>query len=122
MSGNCRAVSDPTTPLPDQAAAVATTSARLGNTVWGFFVPNDFVRFRELSITGTVPEGYVRRSRLVRTASVTLSGRNLGLLYNRFPGIDPETNWLVANAGGGNSDQYASPPLRYWLLRFNLGL
>jgi TonB-linked SusC/RagA family outer membrane protein len=122
VSGNCRAVSDPTTPLPQQAAAVATTSALLGNTVWGFFVPNDFVRFRELSISGTVPEGLVRRSRLVRTASVTLSGRNLGLLYNRFPGIDPETNWLVANAGGGNSDQYASPPLRYWLLRFNLGL
>jgi hypothetical protein len=58
----------------------------------------------------------------VKSATVTLSGRNLGLLYNKFPGIDPETNWLVANTGGGNSDQYASPPLRYWLLRLNLGL
>ena len=120
-TGNCEAVNNPGAPFDEQAAAVMANSST-NRTQWGFFVPNDFVRFRELSISGTVPEGLVRRSRLVRTASVTLSGRNLGLLYNRFPGIDPETNWLVANAGGGNSDQYASPPLRYWLLRFNLGL
>jgi TonB-linked SusC/RagA family outer membrane protein len=122
ISGNCREVSDKSTPLADQAAAVATSSALLGNTVWGFFVPNDFVRFRELSVTATVPTRYLRSARLVKSATVTLSGRNLGLLYNKFPGIDPETNWLVANTGGGNSDQYASPPLRYWLLRLNLGL
>jgi hypothetical protein len=122
VSGNCREVSDPTTSLPDQAAAVATSSALLGNTVWGFFVPNDFIRFRELSVTASVPDRFVKSTRLFRNATVTLSGRNLGLLYNKFPGIDPETNWLVSNTGGGNSDQYASPPLRYWLLRFNLGL
>ena len=55
ISGNCREVKRKSTPLPDQAAAVATSSALLGNTVWGFFVPNDFVRFRELSVTATVP-------------------------------------------------------------------
>jgi TonB-linked SusC/RagA family outer membrane protein len=122
VSGNCRAVNDPSAPLDEQAAAVATTSAKYGNTVWGFFRPNDFVRFRELSVTGSVPERYVQRVLRGRTASVTFSGRNIGVLWTRFPGIDPETNWQVANTGGGNSDQYASPPLRYWLLRVNLGL
>jgi hypothetical protein len=69
-----------------------------------------------------VPDRYVQRVLRGRTASVTFSGRNIGVLWTRFPGIDPETNWQVANTGGGNSDQYASPPLRYWLLRVNLGL
>jgi TonB-linked SusC/RagA family outer membrane protein len=122
VSGNCRAVNDASAPLADQAAAVATTSARLGNTVWGFFRENDFVRFRELSVTATVPQRLAGRVRGVRNASVTLSGRNIGVLWTKFPGMDPETNWLVGNTGGGNSDQYASPPLRYWLLRLNLGL
>ena len=122
ISGNCEAVSVPTASLADQAAAVTTTSALLGNSVWGYFVRNDFVRFRELSVTATVPDALVRRSRAFQRASLTLSGRNLGLLYNRYPGIDPEVNSSVANTGGGNNDYFAAPPLRYWLLRVNLGL
>lgn len=121
ISGNCRAVSDPDAPLADQAAAVTTTSARLGNSVWGYFVENDFVRFRELSVSYEVPERLLSFAR-GRNATVTLSGRNIGLLWTKYPGIDPETNASVANTGGGNNDYFAAPPLRYWLLRFNLGL
>ena len=43
ISGNCRAANDPKAPLADQAAAVTTNSAAK-RTVWGFFVPNDFMR------------------------------------------------------------------------------
>ena len=121
ISGNCRAVSDPDAPLADQAAAVTTTSARLGNSVWGYFVENDFVRFRELSVSLEVPERLLSFAR-GRNATLTLSGRNIGLLWSKYPGIDPETNASVANTGGGNNDYFAAPPLRYWLLRFNLGL
>ena len=121
ISGNCRAVSDPDAPLADQAAAVTTTSARLGNSVWGYFVENDFVRFRELSVSLDVPERLLSFAR-GRNATLTLSGRNIGLLWSKYPGIDPETNASVANTGGGNNDYFAAPPLRYWLLRFNLGL
>lgn len=122
ISGNCEAVNVPTASLADQAAAVTTTSARLGNSVWGYFVPNDFIRFRELSVTATLPERFARRVRGVRSTSITLSGRNIGLLWDKFPGIDPETNSAVLNTGGGNNDFFAAPPLRYWLLRLNLGL
>ena len=121
-SGNCRAVNDPTAPLADQAAAVTTASAKLGNSVWGYFVPNDFIRFRELSVTASMPASISRRLAHVRDASITLSGRNLGVLWTRYPGLDPEANVSVANTGGGNNDYYAFPPLRYWLLRVNLGL
>jgi len=120
ISGNCRAVNDPKAPLADQAAAVATTSARLGNTVWGYFTPNDFIRFRELSVSYALP-GKVGSRIGARSANIAIVGRNLGLLYNRFPGIDPETNGSVANTGGGNNDFFSAPLLRYWMLRVNLG-
>lgn len=120
ISGNCRGVNVPTAPLADQAAAVATTSARLGNTVWGYFTPNDFIRFRELSVSYTLPQSLGTRVGARRT-TVSLVGRNLGLVWNRFPGIDPETNGAVANNGGGNNDFFSAPLLRYWMLRVNLG-
>jgi hypothetical protein len=120
ISGNCRAVNDKSAPLADQAAAVATTSARLGNTVWGYFTPNDFIRFRELSVSYTLPSNM--GSKLgARSTTIALVGRNLGLLWNRFPGIDPETNGAANNAGGGNNDFFSAPLLRYWTLRVNLG-
>lgn len=120
ISGNCRAVNDSKAPLADQAAAVATTSARLGNTVWGYFAPNDFIRFRELSVSYALPDKL--GSRLgARSTTVSLVGRNLGLVWTRFPGIDPETNGSVANTGGGNNDFFSAPLLRYWMLRVNLG-
>jgi hypothetical protein len=121
VSGNCRAVSDPKAPLADQAAAVTTTSALLGNSVWGYFVENDFIRFRELSFTLLVPDKYVSFAH-GHNASLTLSGRNIGVLWTKYPGLDPEINSSVANTGGGNNDFFAAPPVRYWLLRFNFGL
>jgi hypothetical protein len=56
-----------------------------------------------------------------RSTTIALVGRNLGLLWNRFPGIDPETNGAANNAGGGNNDFFSAPLLRYWTLRVNLG-
>jgi TonB-linked SusC/RagA family outer membrane protein len=120
ISGNCRAVNDRSAPLADQAAAVATTSARLGNTVWGYFTPNDFIRFRELSVSYTLPVN-VGSKLGARSTTIALVGRNLGLIWNRFPGIDPETNGAANNAGGGNNDFFSAPLLRYWTLRVNLG-
>jgi len=119
ISGNCRAANDPTAPLADQAAAVTTNSAAK-RTVWGFFVPNDFIRFRELSVSYTLPAAVARYLRS-RSAGIVLSGRNIGVLWTRYPGIDPEMNSAVANTAGSNNDFFAAPPLRYWLARVNLG-
>ena len=120
LSGNCQAVNDKNAPLVDQAAAVTTTSARLGNSVYGYFTPNDFIRFRELSVAYTLPVSLAGKMK-ARTATVAFVGRNIGLLWTRFPGIDPETNGSVANTGGGNNDFFSAPLLRYWTLRVNLG-
>lgn len=118
-SGNCRAVNDPTAPLEDQATATAANSSTK-RTVWGYFVPNDFLKFRELSVGYTLPPDRVRRWLGSRSASINLSARNLGYPWTRYPGIDPESNNTVANTGGGNSELTAQPPLRYILTRVNI--
>ena len=119
-SGNCRAVNDPTAPLADQAAAVAANSPSK-RTNWGLFVKNDFIRFREMSVAYTVPERLVSMSR-AHSATIVLSGRNLGTPWTKYPGLDPEANSSVGNTGGGNNDFFSPPTLRYWIVRFNLGI
>jgi TonB-linked SusC/RagA family outer membrane protein len=120
ISGNCAAVNLPTAPLASQAAAVTTTSARLGNSVWGYFTENDFIRFRELSVSYTLPARFASRLRS-RSTTVSLVGRNIGMIWSNYPGIDPESNNAVANTGGGNNDFFAAPLLRYWTVRVNMG-
>ncbi|MEP6692148.1 MAG: SusC/RagA family TonB-linked outer membrane protein, partial [Gemmatimonadaceae bacterium] len=86
-SGNCRAVNDPKAPLADQAAAVMANSST-HKTVWGFFVPNDFIRFREMSVSFNLPERFTKQFLRSRSTSVVLSGRNLGTLWTKYPGLD----------------------------------
>jgi TonB-linked SusC/RagA family outer membrane protein len=85
-----------------------------------FFSSADFVRFREIAVTYTVPTAVARRLRTSR-ATVTFGGRNLGLWTN-YTGNDPES--ISDNAGPG--DQFATteffnmPPTRRVYLRLAL--
>jgi TonB-linked SusC/RagA family outer membrane protein len=119
-TGNCREVNDPTTPLDDQAKAVAANSPSK-RTIWGVFVRNDFIRFRELAVSYQVPERLTTQYLRSRNVSVTLSGRNLGVPWTKYPGLDPEANSSVQNTGGGNNDFFSPPLLRYWITRVNIG-
>jgi len=115
-SGNCRSINDPTAPLADQAAAVMGGSS-LNRTLWGFFVQNDFVRFRELAVSYDVPAKYTNRLFGGRSTSVVLSGRNIGMIWTKYPGLDPESN---SSAGSAQNDFFAEPPLRYYIGRINV--
>jgi TonB-linked SusC/RagA family outer membrane protein len=119
-AGNCAAVNVPGSDLDDQAAAVAASTATLRNTRWGIFQPNDFIRFRELSVAFNAPDRFASRYLRARQARLILSGRNLGVLWTKYPGVDPEANRLVANGGGGNDDLGTPPALRFWTVRMNL--
>ncbi|MCC6318699.1 MAG: SusC/RagA family TonB-linked outer membrane protein [Gemmatimonadaceae bacterium] len=119
-TGNCREVNDPKTPLEWQARAVAANSPSK-RTVWGTFVENDFIRFRELSVAYQVPERLTQQYLKSRNVSIVFSGRNLGVPWTKYPGIDPETNSSVQNTGGGNNDFFSTPLLRYWITRVNIG-
>lgn len=118
-TGNCRAVNDPTAPLEAQARSVMGASSA-NKTIWGFFVPNDFVRFRELSVTYDFSKNLTQKYLRSKGASLSLSGRNLGVLWTKYPGLDPEANSSVANTGGGNNDFYSPPVLRTYQVRLNV--
>jgi len=119
-AGNAPEVNVPGWGLADQAAAVAAGSAALRNTRWGIFKPNDFVRLRELSLSYKLPDHFVQRYARFKGAQLVFSGRNLGVLWTKYPGVDPEANRSVNNTGGGNDDLGTAPVIRYWITRLNL--
>ncbi|HEX6048605.1 MAG TPA: SusC/RagA family TonB-linked outer membrane protein [Gemmatimonadaceae bacterium] len=114
---NCRAVNDPSAPLADQATAVAGNATQFGRTRWGYTEDGSFTRWRELSVTWTLPDRIAGRLG-ARSGSLSATGRNLHL-FTRYSGIDPETNDAVglAEGYGGNP---TPPPARYLLMRLNL--
>ena len=119
-AGNAPEVNVPFWGLGDQAAAVAAGSAALRNTRWGIFKPNDFIRLRELSLSYRIPDHFVQRYARAKGAQLVLSGRNLGVLWTKYPGIDPEANRSITSTGGGNDDLGTPPVIRYWITRINL--
>lgn len=117
-SSNCAAVNDPDSSIEDQVAAVAANSSDK-RTIWGYFVPNDFIQFRELSVSYRIPDQLIGRFG-VSSTTLVLSGRNLGYVWTRYPGTNPEANTFLDADGGGNTDLTAQGPIRYWLARINV--
>ena len=65
----------------------------------------DFLRWREASLTYTVPAGAMGRIGVgLDNIAVTLAGRNLAL-FTDYSGIDPETNVFGRGGSGGQIDQ-----------------
>jgi TonB-linked SusC/RagA family outer membrane protein len=84
----------------------------------------DFIRWRELSITYDVAQEYAARFG-ARALSVTLAGRNLGLI-TRYPGADPEMNAFGRNASTNNLVNNFQEGINAWGLpiprRFSISL
>jgi hypothetical protein len=113
---NCRGIIDPTTPLWEQARTVALREDD-SRTLAGYFRPADFVKFRELSLTLVAPDSWNRVLR-GRNLSVSMAARNLGILWTRYEGVDPEAN---SGTGDTPTDFQGVAPPSYFMLRFNLG-
>ncbi|MHB1073639.1 MAG: SusC/RagA family TonB-linked outer membrane protein [Gemmatimonadaceae bacterium] len=79
-----------------------------------------FTRFRELSLTYTLPTWVARRAS-ASGASITLAGRNLAL-WTKYPGVDPEASFNGGSRGGayGQWEQNVLPQLRTIVTTFNL--
>ncbi len=66
----------------------------------------DFIRFRELSLTYTIPSNVVSRVGFgVDNVALTLAGRNIAL-WTQYPGVDPEVN---VSGAGGEGDSVRDP-------------
>jgi TonB-linked SusC/RagA family outer membrane protein len=118
LQGYCLAAVNRNTSFADQARVAALKLATGGAS--GFYANGAFTRLRELALTYDFPNRVVRPLR-IRTASITLSGRNIALWTN-YKGGDPEVNAFLNPGQAPYQDYGGIPPAQYWLARINLGL
>jgi TonB-linked SusC/RagA family outer membrane protein len=93
-----------------------------GGTAYTYHLIRDasFTRFRELSLTYTLPTGLARAARATG-ASFTIAGRNLGL-WTDYTGLEPEASFNGGTRGGqyGQWEQNVLPQLRQFVTTVNL--
>jgi len=107
-------------PTPGQPAFVTPTGGTktVNDVREAYLQDGSFVRFREFSVTYTVPASLARGFH-AQAASITLGAQNLHLWTN-YEGFDPEVI-SVANTGLNNRrDFFTEPPARRWTARLNL--
>lgn len=111
---NCEAAFDTNTSLEEQAAFLGRRSAR--RTYAGFVEPADFLKFRELAFTLSVPQSLANRFGS-NGLSVTLAGRNLAT-WTDYTGFDPEVNY-AGQANFTTGDFATLPPNRLLTIRLD---
>ena len=113
---NCEGLISPTASLFEQARTVMVRE-HASRSVAGFIEDGDFLRFRELSLSYTAPE---QVARLVRGRSIVASAsvRNIGTIWTKYTGVDPEA---FGGSGDGGSEFQAFAPPTYFSFRLNLG-
>ena len=114
---NCAGLIDRNSPLFEQARTVMVRqhpSASAG----GFIEDGDFIRFRELSLSFTAPDEWAGRVFRGRSLTTTLAARNLGVVWTKFSGVDPEA---FGTTGDAPSSFQAFAPPTYYTLRLSLG-
>jgi len=119
----CRDTQDPTAPLDRQAAAIAKTyGTRVDGTTYktsaGYFVNNQFWKFREFSTVWQLPGMVNRRLRSANGSTLVLGARNLHT-WSSWTGIDPEANYGLTQSETQNEFQTSGLPT-YFTLRLNL--
>jgi TonB-dependent starch-binding outer membrane protein SusC len=111
--GTCQESFDKSTPLADQAAAIAIS---LGTDA-GYIEDAAFTKLRELSFTLLAPDQFAQRLG-VQNVDFTVAGRNLKT-WTDYRGFDPELN-SVAGANFSTQDFLTLPPSRTWTARINV--
>src|SRR5471032_1118881 len=114
---------DQTAPLWMQARAVAATlGTSVGGTVQkstlGYYLNDQFWRFRELSAAYTLPNRVTSFIRSAPGSTLVFGARNLHL-WTKFTGLDPEANYGVTGAENQNEFNTAPQPT-YFTFRLNL--
>ncbi len=104
------------TPLWDQARAVAYSSAKNPtNSYYGYLENGQFWKLREVSAALTLPNIVAAKIR-AKDAQLVFSARNLHT-WTPYTGIDPESNY---GTGDVQTDFSTIAPPTYFVLRLNL--
>jgi TonB-linked SusC/RagA family outer membrane protein len=114
---NCSGLINPQASLFEQARTVMVRE-HSSRSVGGFIEDGDFIRFRELNLTLNGPREWASKFMGSRTVSATFAVRNLGILWTKYTGVDPEA---LATTGDAPSEFQAFPPTTYYSLRLSFG-
>src|ERR1041384_7440134 len=82
-----------------------------------YFEDASYIRFRELSLSWTIPSSISRRLHVAQS-SLTVGGRNLGI-STKYKGYDPEVLATDEADPLFRSDLFTVPPARRLFARFN---
>jgi TonB-linked SusC/RagA family outer membrane protein len=115
---NCSGLINPQSSFYEQARTVMVREHSSASAA-GFFEPGDFLRLRELNVSFTVPEHLTGRFLNTRSMVATLAARNLGMLWTKYSGVDPEA---FGTTGDSPSSFQAFAPPTYFSFRLTLGL
>ena len=114
---NCSGLINPQSSLFEQARTVMGRE-HPSRSVSGFFEEGDFIRFRELSLTVTGTDRWAARYLRGRRLDATIAIRNVGVLWTKYTGVDPEA---FGTTGDAPSEFQAFAPPTYLSFRFTLG-
>jgi outer membrane receptor protein involved in Fe transport len=104
---------------PDTAAQ----TYRLSHASFAYVEDASFLKLREVTLRYDLPAGLVRTvgQGFVRTAALSLSGRNLRT-WTKYPGPDPEVSNFGTQLLGRGQDVTPYPPSRSYFIGIDLGL
>jgi hypothetical protein len=113
---NCSGLINPDASLFEQARTVLVRE-HPSRSVAGFFEEGDFIRFREISLSYAATQDFASRIFRSRSASISAAVRNVGVLWTKYKGVDPEA---FGTTGDAPSEFQAFGPPSYFTLRLNL--
>ena len=112
--------------LEEQARIIARRNPAVASQA-GWVEKADFWKLREVSLTFNAPQDLVERSRVARSLSISVAGRDLHT-WTDYTGIDPESNIptsVSANDDPGRfftADLFTVPLPRTLIVRFDVGI
>lgn len=112
---NCSGLLNPQASHFEQAR---TVMVRETGSVAGFFEDGDFLRFREAALTFQAPESWANRVLGGRSITATMAARNLGMLWTKYTGVDPEA---YGTTGDQPSSFQAFGPQTFYSFRLSFG-
>ena len=115
---NCNGRMNPGATLEEQAMVVATLD-HPSHTIAGFFQEGAFVKWRELSVTATLPDRLAAKA-FAKSASISFAGRNLAL-WTRYRGTDPESDYQITDGVDTPNEFQTFAAPAYFTFRINLG-
>jgi TonB-linked SusC/RagA family outer membrane protein len=116
---NCNGLMNPNASFEEQAMVVASRDHPT-RSIAGYIQKGDYLRFRELNITYSLPEAVLGRLGRLKALSFNLSARNIAH-WTAYRGVDPETDRSAGDANDTPDEFQTLGPPSYLVFRVNFG-